>query len=724
MQRVISARRVHGAALLILAALAGLTACAKPPVATLYPQVAEYDGREIAELSFVNPEPFGTDSLRRLTETHETDCSFLFLPFCFPGTDWGLDVGRVDMNAVGRDLSRMETLYRRSGYFGTRVIPQIDEMDEEDGPVHFRFVVNRGDAVVMDSVVVEGTEGIADPDSLEALLPLQPGELFDLAKFLESADVVTEALRRGGHAYAEVLRNYGVDTIQDRATVWLLAIPGPRVVVDSVLVDGLEELGRRDVVRQLTFETGDLLRARDLRDSQRNLYDLNLIRFASVAVAPDSLQLTPADSSTATVRIALTEAPEHVVETRIGYGNLDCFGVRGQWTDRSVLGGGRQLTLTGSVSRIGLGEPLSGLQNTTLCSQGVERELADALDYRLAADFNQPYFLSPRNQLAATAFSERLSLPGLFQRTATGGRGTVSRRLTPREYITGGVEAEYRVTEAVPVLYCFGFQVCEQADIDEFRKGRWRNGLTASWVRDRGNTSVDPTAGYTLQSNVSWSTALLGSDFNFVRASAEGAIYRSIRGGWVLAGFARMGTFLTRVNLRGLSPEDRFYAGGASSVRGFGRIRMGPGIYLYEDTATVDPEPVVPHENLPVEFFPTGGASVSVLSVEGRFPSPVLRELLRLAVFVDAGTIGDDPIWDAESQWRVTPGAGLRLQTPVGPIRADVGYNPYPPVRAPLYATTPGSRDIVRITEGFRPAPPSPWSLQRFTLHIAVGQAF
>lgn len=731
MERRISAIRLRRGLWLLLLVVVGAAACAKPRVAELYPQVEEYDGREIAELTFVNSDPFTADSLAALTETRETGCSLLgFLPFCFPGTDWGRRRGVVDMRTVGEDLSRLAALYRRNGYFGTLVVPEIEELEDEDDAVWVRFVVERGDGIVLDSVVVEGTEGIADPDSLVAILPLQAGELFHLGEFQASADTVTEALRMRGHAYAEVLRNYAVDTIQDRATVWLLAVPGPRVEVDSVMVDGLTELGRRDVMRQLTFDPGDLLRLRDLRDSQRNLYDLSLVRFASVGVAADSLQLTPADSTTATVRIAISEAPEHVVETGVSFGTVDCFGGQGRWTDRSVFGGGRQVTIRGSLSRIGLGDPVSGLESG-LCSQGRDREIATEVDYRIAADFIQPYFLSPANQITATAFSERQSEPRFYQRRATGGRVAMTHRLGVGEFLTGAIEGEYRATRARPILYCFELLVCSPEDIGRFAGSRWRNGLAGSWVRDRSNSSVNPTSGYVVRSTSSWSTALLGSDYDFLRLSTEGAVYRSLGRGWVLAGSARVGTFLTEATLGPtdspepedafIPPEERFFAGGASSVRGFGRSNLGPGRYLVR--GEVDPDTVVVSDKLSVEYIPTGGTSVSVLSAEARFPSPILRDLLRIAVFVDAGTVGRTQLWHGDSQWRITPGAGLRIQTPVGPARIDVGYNPYPPPRAALLAEDAETGALIQIADdSFHPR--SPDFLDRFTLHIAVGQAF
>ena len=697
-------------------ALGGLvTGCATPRVAELYPQLTEYSGRLVDDVEFVNPDPFSSDSLDALTETEATHCRLLMvLPFCFPGTDWGLRERRLDLATVGGDVTRLNRLYRQSGFFGTRVEPEVTEAEGREGPIRLAFVVNRADPVILESMVVEGTEGIADPDSVAALLPLQAGDRFDLVRFVASADTVARLLRSRGHAYAEVLRNYAVDTLQDRASAVLVAVPGPRVVVDSIVITGAETLDRRTILRQLAFEQGDLLQQRQLVASQRNLYELELTQFATVSLAADSLQVIPGDSSTATVRVHLVEAPEHVVEAEVGWGTEECARAYAQWTDRSFTGGARRLSVTGSLSRMPLACGGTSSDDVDFTSEW---------DYRLAAELRQPYFLSPRNNLVLNAFAERQSEPRLFQRTGQGGRLVVSRRAAARELLTATLDVEHRETVAAPALYCAAFAVCTPEDIEELGQFQWRNGLGASWLRDAGNRVVNPSSGYVLRANTLWSSPLLLSDYDFLRAAVEGAVYHQLRPGWVLAGFLRVGSFITRAGIGTtdfIPPEERFYAGGASSVRGYGRSRLGPGIWLYEGSeAAVD----TTDRDLDVQFFPTGGTSVSVASVEARMPSPFLDDILDTAVFVDAGTVGYDPIWELASQWRVTPGAGVRFRTPVGPVRVDVAYNPYPQTRAPLYVQDlEDTQTIRRVADGYRPSNLN--VLRRLQFHIALGQAY
>lgn len=711
------------ALLVLAAALAG--GCAPPPIAEAYPQLAEYAGREIEAVSFVNTAPFSADTLEAMTETEDSDCTLVpvIFPFCFPGTDWGRNRRYLSLNTVGADVSLLSLFYRQHGYFGTVVIPEIEDLEDENDAVEVRFRVQRGDGIVLDSLVVEGTEGVVDPDSLEQELPLQAGELFDLGRFLASADTVTAALRARGHAYAEVLRNYAVDTLQDRATAWLIAIPGPRVAVDSILIAGEDKLDRRTTLRYVPFTEGDLLRRRSLQQAQRDLYELELVQFANVQVAPDSLQLTPEDSSTATILVQLSEAPEHVVEMAVGWGSVECFRSSAQWTDRSLFRGARRLTLTGSVSRIGIGGA-TDVVGHDLCTAGRDT-FATGLDYRLSGELTQPYFLTVRNQLVLGAFTERQSEPMLYQRTAHGTRLNLTHRLGTREALTGAVDVERRQIQAVPALYCYAFAVCQPEDLAELSRPRWRNALGASWLRDRGNSVLDPTAGHVLQASTQWATSLLGSDYDFLRTNVEGTLYRTLQPGWVLGLRLRGGTFVTAATIGAenfVSPEERFFGGGASSVRGYSQNELGPGIWLYADPNT-QPDSVDPGaDTLSVEFIPSGGTSISLATAELRFPSPVFSELLRGAVFLDAGTVGLEPLWQFDSQWRVTPGFGVRAQTPVGPVRVDFAYNPYPRARAPLYVRDPETNVLERVARSYRP--PDPSFLQRFRLHVAVGQPF
>jgi outer membrane protein insertion porin family/translocation and assembly module TamA len=164
------------------------------------------------------------------------------------------------------------------------------------------------------------------------------------------------------------------------------------------------------------------------------------------------------------------------------------------------------------------------------------------------------------------------------------------------------------------------------------------------------------------------------------------------------------------------------------------------------------------NEVRPDRAVPTGGNSMIVANVEARLPSPFLRSLIRYAIFVDAGEVWNRgrTVGAAEAKFdgiKITPGVGLRLLSPVGPIRIDVGYNPYnrtsgvayfdAPVGAggvaPLYCVSPGNTLRV-VPSGVvgQPAsqiagsgscgstflPEGRHGLRRLTLNFSIGQPF
>jgi outer membrane protein insertion porin family len=714
------------AAALVVGLASWLVACGvRSPGAEAFPELVEFAGREITRVVVVAPEPFTGDTLAGVLETEPTHYNLLGLPIRIPFTRIGVQERRLNLDVLYRDVARLALFYRRSGYFGTLVEPEVRPRNADD--VEVRYTVVRGDAVFLDTLDILGVEGVLDPAELRPRLPLQPGGLFHLGEFAATADTVLRALRARGHAYAEVVRSYDVDFAKGLAVAVVEAEPGPPVVVDGIVVTGAENLGRRAALQQLTIAEGDLLRLDRLVESQRNLYGLELVQFATVEIAPDELQLEPEDRSRATLLVSVSEAPVHVVDALVGFGTVECFRTWARWVSRSFAGGARRLAVTGSIDKIGIADPLDFGLAGSICGAFRDDPFRDELDYRLSADLTQPWFLSPRNHLTASAFAERESEPNVFQRESLGGRFSLNRQVALRTVLTLALNAERGRTLAAPGIFCFPFEICDPLLVEELAEPRWRNSIGASWVRDRTDRPMDPTAGRLERTGVAWAAPWLLSDVVFLRWTGELATYRTLAPEQVAAARIQLGTLFGAAidpeEGRFLPPEERFFAGGPNSVRGFDRNAMGPGVYVAAagevdaetGTVLVDPDDI--------QFFPVGGTSVAVATGELRIPSPVLRDFLRAAVFVDVGALSTDPLWRlGRDDWRVTPGVGVRFRTPIGPIRLDAAYNPHTPVAGPLFLPDAEAGVLVRVADAFRPER-EPF-LGRIRFHLAVGQAF
>lgn len=728
-----------GAATLLLCAAALVAGCGQRAAAGgALPRLDDYSGREVRAVTFAGDLRLPADSLHAVTVTRPPSCRIPLIPrsIC-PG--FALDRYYLDPTELARDVARLQLYYRDHGYYATRVVPDVDPIAPDR--VAVRFAIVPGDQIVLDQLVITGTEGVVPEAELLRQIPLQAGEPFRRAYFLSSADTIRGELLRRGYANAEVLRNYQIDTIADFVGVEYEAIPGPLVQVDTVLVAGASRLGEPTVRAMLTFGEGDLLRLTALNNSQRQLYGLGMVNFASVEVAPDTLQLSPEEDSTATVLVRVVEAPQYMVDANAGYGTVDCFRTGASWTDRNFLGGARRLEVSGDVSKLGVGWPADGGLEGSLCRALADDAFSDTLNYRIGADFQQPRLFGTQNRLGVAVRALRASELGAYVRSAVGGQVAVSRELTPRTLLTTTTDIERGATRANPAVFCIAFDICSPEVFGELQRSRWSNAVATNLIHDRTTSDGLVVRGWAARGGVAWASPAFASDDEFLRVNAEVLGHRALRPGWVLAGRLQGGAFLqgTLDPFDAFIPPDRrFYAGGPTSVRGFGRNSLGPVVYVAQPASPDrEPDDAVGAGEWGVDArgdtiarprsSATGGTRVVVGTLELRTPSPVLSEFLRFGFFVDGGQVWAQDARFSQAPIRLTPGVGVRFITPVGPIRVDAAYNPYGIEQGPLYLvdeennlrlwrTYPDPvRDPNVVRRGF-------WD--RIQIHFAVGHAF
>ncbi|MGH7676677.1 MAG: autotransporter assembly complex protein TamA, partial [Gemmatimonadales bacterium] len=489
--------------------------------------------------------------------------------------------------------------------------------------------------------------------------------------------------------------------------------------------------------RMLSVKPGDLYREARLYQSQRDLYGMEVFRLAQVTLVDSVPPADPTDSAVR-VRVRMVEGPRHRVRAGVGYGTVDCVRVQGGWAAHNFLGGARTLNVDGRFSRIGVGYPFDGNLENSLCPALFDDFTADTLNYSVGATLTQPGFLSPSHRATVGVSAQRYSEPKVFVRRSIGGELSVTFNHRGRLPLTLGYGYSLGQTTAPPAVYCSVFQVCDAADRAFLRERRPFAAVTVSATRARVNSPIEPTRGSVITATLTHSSRLVGSDslYEFNRGEVELARYHVIGPGQVFAWRVRGGAILPqRITLSGQSarfvpPDQRFYAGGPNTVRGYGLNELGPAVYVTSDTTDVPGGDVIVRGNdtlyRHLRVSPTGGNTAFVINAELRFPAPAMGGRVRLGVFVDIGQV-----WEREEQLltfddvRVTPGVGLRFATPLGPIRLDVGYNGYGREDGPLYFLdeSNGTLTECRDCSSYRlNAPASFW--RRLRLQFAVGQAF
>jgi outer membrane protein assembly factor BamA len=140
----------------------------------------------------------------------------------------------------------------------------------------------------------------------------------------------------------------------------------------------------------------------------------------------------------------------------------------------------------------------------------------------------------------------------------------------------------------------------------------------------------------------------VGSDIRFLRELVQAYHFRPWRQA-VLASAARFGV-VSPLGGQDLITSERFFAGGARTVRGVAEDSLGPRDFFFD--------------------APEGGRLLLVLNQEVRVP---IYRWVRGVAFVDAGNVFETP-GDARLRDLVgSVGFGLRLATPFALLRVDFG---------------------------------------------------
>jgi outer membrane protein assembly factor BamA len=555
---------------------------------TADPAAAQVTARDtlpvVRKIRFSGNTAFSDSEIERAIATRDSGCkSVLLSPLCWIGWNAFIRTERLDARELRTDIARIRVFYYRRGFrnaqVDTTVIRQNDFVD-------IAFRIDEGEPVIVHDLQVHGLEDIGAAEAIISDLDLKPERPFSEVDLTASRERIERELRRRGYADAVVLVEATIPSTDTLAAyVALLAVPGPRSRIGEIEVIGTLEVDPEDVKRLLTFSTGDVYDEDEIVRSQRTLYSLVLFDYVAITRRPTS------PDSTIDIQVQVNEAKMRGVQFGFGLSTTECFQVEAGWSHRNLFSGTRTLELSAVLSNLGT----ATLARRFPCTQaGVQRgsELEtnpyNKVNWRLRADFRQPWFLGTENWLHLGVFGERQSLPGIYARVSYGGDVRLSREISPGTALVGTYRAGRDSLEegSADFLFCANFLICQPEDIAVLEQPRWLSWVAVTFAQSRTDVVLNPTRGYRFTIEAETASRLTGSEWAYYRAQGEFSWFqrlgRNVLGLRVRAGLVRpIGSGLEGVELSTATdtstaepvthPLKRQYAGGAFTVRGFGQ---------------------------------------------------------------------------------------------------------------------------------------------------------
>ena len=557
-----------------------------------------------------------------------------------------------DPYMVQLDTDRLRGQYARSGYFETDVQSRVERQAEASTVT---YAIQEGTRATT-HVVITGLPGDVNLAAVRAKLPLAEGVPFDYDTYDAAKLDLLGIVQDAGYAHAKLDASVYGDLASHTAIVTLAYAPGPKCKFGAVTIQGVDGDLKEAIENRLAFSAGDVYSNAAITRTQRRIYGMG--RFSTAQVQPD-----PGDSEVVTVKIAVSEGAAHQV----------------------TLGGGFGIDPISYEVRARAGYIVSGfptpLETLTLDFRPAYAYLRDGSGYEpriraLARLEREDLFLTYAKGTAEIGYDylayEAYTLYGPRALLAYETRLLGSHNLKLR---VGYFIHRYDFTKASPLL---DPALQMQIGIDHTEiVGAFQQSLIADY-RDH---PLEPRYGVYAELQVTEGTPFALGSYTYQQIAPEVRGYVPV-GPVVIAARARYGAFFG-----GVPPTERFFAGGATSQRGFSEREMSPFVHGMVKGTTIN--------------VPYGGAGLIDTSIEARFPITTVRGMpLGGVTFLDGGDVTETPSELSLGHLNYAAGIGLRLKTVVGPVRADFGYR--------LNRTT--------ATD------PEPGS--KYAFHLSLGEAF
>jgi outer membrane protein insertion porin family len=509
------------------------------------------------------------------------------------------------------DVAAINQYYIDEGF----ISPEIRfEIEEKSNGVIVVIHINEGPRFITRTVTCYPCTILSS--EILSTLTTQKGLALIPREVMEDADELNGILEDQGLLFSSVIPEIMVDTPNATADIIFKIYPGYKIRVDSIVISGLTNVNEQVILNELEFEKNDTIDKKILQKSEGNI--ISSQRFNFVSIEPqlkDSLKKTHIIDTAVLVKVNVKQSKYFLAEYDIGYSFYEKLNTMLDVSYANLFNRIHLLGIQGYFSNI---------------RQGAELLYSIPWFFNLAVSSNLSLYIDRHENVF---FKQNQPYYGLFK----------------------GISISFDKNRSLPLDYSLQLTLENVSDVraadtlipdENISSGNTRS-IAAELLYDKRNDLLNTLSGFMERVNVTLA-GFGGGTNKFVKITNEFNGYFTINQNLIFSGGLLAGWGIPYGSSSSLPLQDRYYAGGPRSVRG----------YDYNSLLEINGQP-------------TGGNVALILHlIDFQFP---LYWNIKGAVFSDAGYIWQNLRLVSLKDLRYTAGPSLRYLSPLGLIRLDVG---------------------------------------------------
>jgi len=529
--------------------------------------------------------------------------------------------GYLKEEILKEDMDRIVAFYGQNGFIDAKASYTMEEF-KSPGRLIVSIQIEEGKRYYIGNIAIKGNKILTTREILNSMESVRVGNIFSREKLEEDLSNVRTAYFDRGYIFADVKESTSLSPETGKVELRLDIDEGELAYVEQVKVEG--NTRTRDIVvrREIRLYPGDRFDGAKLRRTKERLKNLGYFEDVSYDIEdtehPDRKNLV----------VQVKEMKTGSLSFGGGYSTIDQIVGFIEIEQRNFdftnwpmfTGGGQHLSLraeTGSLRndlRLSFTEPW-------------------IFDYPVSGGFDAYRMERDRERDVGYAYDEK----------RVGGNLRLGKEIS--EYLSGGIT--YR-RERITIG---DLESDVSTDLAKEAGQNTVSDMAFSLTRDTRDNVFSPTKGLLLTGTFDVAGGALGGDKDFVRFQDKMSVNVPFQWNSVMEFSVRMGFMDTYGDSDTVPIFERFFAGGARTIRGYDERKVGP----------IDP----------VTEDPLGGESLLVGNVE--YTIPVI-DFVKLAAFFDTGNVWARLDEFGSGNFKSGAGLGLRVKTPIGPINLDYGY--------------------------------------------------